>query len=319
MQTWRLIYTGVNNGYYNMAVDEAIAIAVREGRVPSTLRFYTWDPPCISIGYFQKHDDNPACHPELVSGSQMNRSRNKFGMTDTKDKGMGFPGDILNRHIVRRITGGRAVFHGGDLSYSVVSGTDNMLFPKNINGTYATIANALIAGLRHFGIHPDPVEGKKVKKDSPTNYHKTVLCFNSAIRHEITVNGKKLIGSAQRRWPDVFLQHGSILVNRATSENGPTSVSLEELAALSSDDLMNRGLTNDHGNPVCHPEFISGSQTMQGQEILKQFQNDRVDGLVASLSNGFSETLGIQFTTEDLSNYESELAEKLIADKYSKS
>ena len=313
MQTWRLINTGVNNGYYNMAVDEAIAIAVREGRVPSTLRFYTWDPPCVSIGYFQKHDESHMSpllkRAEVDSLPFKGRAR----------VGMGFPGVMLNRQIVRRITGGRAVFHGEDLSYSVVSGTDNMLFPKNINGTYATIANALIAGLRHFGIHPDPVEGKKVKKDSPTNYHKTVLCFNTAIRHEITVNGKKLIGSAQRRWPDVFLQHGSILVNRATSENGPASVSLEELAALSSDDLMNRGLTNDHGNPVCHPEFISGSQTMQEQEILKQVQNDRVDGLVASLSNGFSETLGIQFTTEDLSNYESELAEKLIADKYSKS
>ncbi|HZX48018.1 MAG TPA: lipoate--protein ligase family protein [Nitrospirota bacterium] len=244
MQTWRLIYTGFNNGYYNMAVDEAIAIAVREGKVPSTLRFYTWDPPCISIGYFQKPDES------------------------------------LKGCTVRRITGGRAVFHGNDLSYSVVSGTDNTMFPKNINGTYSAIANALTAGLRLFGINPDPVDVNKSRIDSSADYHKTRLCFNTAIRHEITVYGKKLIGSAQRRWSDVFLQHGSILVNGPCSENGPASISL--------------------------------------REILKQVQNDSVDGLVACLSNGFTEALGIQFMTEDISGYELELSENLIVEKYSR-
>lgn len=242
MQTWRLIDTGFNNGGYNMAVDEAIAIAFREGRVPSTLRFYTWDPQCISIGYFQK------------------------------------PDEMLNGSIVRRITGGRAVYHGNDLSYSVVSGTDNSLFPKSISGTYSAIAIALTAGLRHLGINPDPLDGKHLRKDSTTRYHKTLLCFNTAIRHEITINGKKLIGSAQRRWPDVFLQHGSILVNRATSENGPDSVSLEELAGFSREGNL----------------------------------------LTASLSHGFTEALGIQFSAEDLSDYESALVEKLAADKYSR-
>src|SRR3990170_3798109 len=199
MQTWRIIDTGKHNGYYNMAVDEAIAIAVREGRVPTTLRFYTWDPPCISIGYFQKPDES------------------------------------LNGCIVRRITGGRAVFHGSDLSYSVVSRTDNTMFPKNIRGTYSAIAIALTAGLRHLGINPDPVDGNKSRKDSTAEYHKTRLCFNTAIRHEITVHGKKLIGSSQRRWSDVFLQHGSILVNGSIKENGPASISLKELGAFSNE------------------------------------------------------------------------------------
>ncbi len=110
-----------------MAVDEAIAIAVRDGKVPSTLRFYTWDPPCISIGYFQKLDET-------------------------------LKSFVHQRDIVRRITGGRAVFHGNDLSYSVVSRTDNKLFPDNIKGTYTGIAKALITGLRNLGINPDPIE-----------------------------------------------------------------------------------------------------------------------------------------------------------------
>jgi len=260
MQTWRLIYTGFNNGCYNMAVDEAIAIAVREDKFPSTIRFYTWNPPCISIGYFQE------------------------------------PDDTMNGFIVRRITGGRAVFHGSDLSYSVVSRTDNTLFPKNINGTYSVIANALTTGLRHLGINPDPAGELKRRKDSSTKYHKARLCFNTAIRHEITIRGQKLIGSAQRRWSDIFLQHGSILINGSTKENGPASISL--------------------------------------QEVLKQAPNERPDGsggygldsdllgcvnlLIASFSLGFSEAFGIQLKSEDLSGYEIEMAERLIVEKYSK-
>src|SRR4030067_294754 len=167
------------------------------------------------------------------------------------------------------------VLKGG---YDVAAGTENSLCPKNIRVTYSAIAIALTAGLRHLGVNPDPVEEKHLRKDSTTRYHKTLLCFDTAIRHEITVNGKKLIGSAQRRWPDVFLQHGSILVNRATSENWPDSVSLEELSGFS----------------------------MEGNL------------LTASLSHGFTKTLGIQFTAEELSDYESALVDKLAADKYSR-
>ncbi|MEK6713694.1 MAG: hypothetical protein AABY41_05830, partial [Nitrospirota bacterium] len=208
MQIWRLINTGNNNGYYNMAVDEAIAIAVRDGKVPPTLRFYTWDPPCISIGYFQKLDET------LMSF-------------------------VHQRDIVRRITGGRAVFHGNDLSYSVVSRTDNKLFPDNIKGTYTGIAKALIAGLRNIGINPDPIEENPGEKKGTGAFFplrekrllspfSPLLCFNTTLGHEITVNGKKLIGSAQRRWRDVFLQHGSILINGLESENGDSSISLRD-------------------------------------------------------------------------------------------
>ncbi|MCC7202551.1 MAG: lipoate--protein ligase family protein [Nitrospirae bacterium] len=240
MQSWRLIDTGSCDGCYNMAVDEAIASAVRERKAATTLRFYTWHPACISIGYFQKPD-------ETLKGS-----------------------------IVRRITGGRAVFHGSDLSYSVVSRTDNLLFPKNINGTYYTIANALIAGLGYLGINPDPQEKECVRKDSSTKYHRTPLCFNTALRHEITVYGRKLAGSAQRRWPDVFLQHGSILVNRTASENGQNSISLGELGIFSGD----------------------------------------ISLLIESLAHGFTKTLGIRLIREDLSDYESELAKRLAMENY---
>ena len=140
------------------------------GKVPPTLRFYTWDPPCISIGYFQKLDET------LMSF-------------------------VHQRDIVRRITGGRAVFHGNDLSYSVVSRTDNKLFPDNIKGTYTGIAKALIAGLRNLGINPDPIEenpGKRTGSLFPLRKKGScpfLLCFNTTLGHEITVNGKNLLAA----------------------------------------------------------------------------------------------------------------------------
>ena len=231
-----------------MAVDEAIAIAVRDGKVPSTLRFYTWDPPCISIGYFQKLDET------LMSF-------------------------VHQRDIVRRITGGRAVFHGNDLSYSVVSRTDNKLFPDNIKGTYTGVAKALIAGLRNLGINPDPIEENPDLPNSRKKYHKTLLCFNTTLGHEITVKGKKLIGSAQRRWRDVFLQHGSILINGLESENGDSSISLRDC--------------------------------MSGEVF-----PDKCNDFAALLSAGFAQTVGIQLSEGDLTRYESDLAEKLITGKY---
>src|SRR3989337_2239921 len=257
MQIWRLINTGNNNGYYNMAVDEAIAIAVRDGKVPSSLRVYTLDPPCISIGYFQKLDET------LMSF-------------------------VHQRDIVRRITGGRAVFHGNDLSYSVVSRTDNKLFPDNIKGTYTGIAKALIAGLRNLGINPDPIEENPDLPNSRNTlsgkkYHKTHLCFNTTLGHEITVKGKKLIGSAQRRWRDVFLQHGSILINGLESENGDSSISLRDCMS---------------------------------DEVFPDKCNDFTSLLSAGISAGFAQTVGIQLSEGDLTRYELDMVEKLIAGKY---
>ena len=170
------------------------------------------------------------------------------------------------------------MFHGNDLSYSVVSRTDNTLFPKNINGTYSAIANALTAGLRHLGINPDPADKITSRKAVTAEYHKARLCFSTAIRHEITVHGKKLIGSAQRRWPDVFLQHGSILVNGPSAENGPASISLNELGVFSSD--------------------------------VKLF--------AASMSQGFTEAFDIQLMTDKLSDYELKLSDRLIVEKYAR-
>jgi len=195
MQTWRLIDTGSNNGPYNMAVDEAMAIALKEGETPPTLRFYTWNPPCISIGYFQK--------------------------TESLDT------DNITREIVRRPTGGRAVFHGSDLCYSVVSRKDDPLFSHDIRKAYHAISEALVTGLRHLGITADTVN-LGYSKPRNKRYHHSPFCFAVTLGHEISINGRKLVGSARRCWSDVFLQHGSIAMAHSIHEVG-IRISLAEI------------------------------------------------------------------------------------------
>lgn len=237
-----------------MAVDEAISIACREGAALPTLRFYTWSPPCISIGYFQKID----------------RVLTKIGV------------ERNHTEIVRRITGGRAVFHGNDLSYSIVCNTDNRLFPGTIMGTYNLTANAFVSGLKYLGISADHIQTPANYPLPPTpksrRYHKSTLCFATTLGHEISVKGRKLIGSAQRQWPDVFLQHGSVLITENQEGNGTTSISLSEI--------------------------LGG--------------NIDIKTIIAALSAGFRDKLRIDLVKEHLTQYEICLAKKLAEEKYSK-
>lgn len=248
MQTWRLINTGPDNGFYNMAVDEAMVIACREGTVLPTLRFYTWNPPCISIGYFQKHD-------RVLEKVQA---------------------DNGNYEIVRRITGGRAVIHGNDLSYSVVCGSDNRVFPNNLKGTYIAIADAFVIGLSHLGLNNKILDKQTEASISGPKYQHSTLCFDAILGHEISVDGKKLIGSAQRRWPDIFLQHGSVMIDGNPEGNGLHSVSLFKL--------------------------------IQGRIDIKEVIN--------AICAGFREVLNINLIEDRLSPYEIDLSEKLVNEKY---
>jgi len=161
-EQWRLLQTGFNTAFSNMAVDRAILVVNSEGKVPPTVRFYGWKPPAISIGYFQsvaEEVDVKACE--------------KLGV-----------------NYVRRITGGGAVFHDKELTYSIVIPEAHPAIPKNILKSYGRICNALIQGLTHLGIS---------STYSPIN--------------DILVNGKKISGNAQTRKERTVLQHGTILLD----------------------------------------------------------------------------------------------------------
>ena len=157
---WRIIPLTTNNAAMNMAIDEAISEAVAAGSSTPTIRFYQWSPSAVSIGYFQ------SLHQEV-------------DVPIAASKGIG---------IVRRRTGGGAVYHdtNGEITYSVIA--PESLFPKDIIQSYHVICGWIIRGLNQLGI-----EG---------SFHPI---------NDILVGGRKISGNAQTRRSGVLLQHGTIL------------------------------------------------------------------------------------------------------------
>lgn len=174
-QRWRLIESGPGEPAWNMAVDEALAVRHSRGDTPPVLRMYTWSPPALSLGYFQK-----------AAGIHF----------DTLDR--------LGIVPVRRSTGGRAVLHFGDLTYSVVAriGRDT---PQCLADSYRYLCSALLAAFSSLGLEAR-MGAESLRADMPAS------CFAVATPGDITWHGKKFVGSAQKRFGTSLLQHGSILL-----------------------------------------------------------------------------------------------------------
>ena len=176
---WNYLDSGANPGRFNMMLDETIATKVASGESPSVLRFYRWQPYCISLGKYQKIEeiDRDKCQREGID-------------------------------IVYRPTGGRAILHAEELTYSVIFKDE---IAGTIDETYCRISRALVMGLVKMGI---PAEMAPVQADFRTLYKQpsSAACFSSSAKYEIQVHGKKLVGSAQRRFAGAVLQHGSILI-----------------------------------------------------------------------------------------------------------
>ncbi len=185
MTTWKLLRTGANFGAYNMAVDEELLARAQAGEQTPVLRFYAWNPPAVSLGRFQK-------------------AETAVNLEACKKRGI---------DVIRRITGGRAVFHCHELTYSIIARTDNPLFPPSVLGTYKIIASCLITGLRNLGIAAEAVSHNSLLAVLVKKRPKNPACFSSPSWYEIVVGGKKIIGSAQRRLSGAFLQHGSVLID----------------------------------------------------------------------------------------------------------
>jgi lipoate-protein ligase A len=173
---WRVIVHAPLNGPMNMAIDEAIAEAVGAGREPSTLRFYSWQPGCLSLGYAQPADD--------VLDDQVR---------------------VHGWDVVRRLTGGRAILHIDELTYSVVTPLDDPRVEGGVVESYRRLSEGLMAGLGRIGaeVHAGKGDGSPHGFDGP-------VCFEVPSDYEITSGGKKLLGSAQTRRGGVVLQHGAL-------------------------------------------------------------------------------------------------------------
>lgn len=174
---WLLLMDSPRSAAYNMAKDEyCLQKALKEGR--PVLRLYQWDGPALSAGRNQKIERE-------LRLAECSRAA--------------IP-------IVRRITGGRGVLHGADLTYSVAAPNERGVYGAGLMAIYRQIAGVLLHFLRSLGLEPtvQPHRGReRVELSSP-------VCFATPSAFEILIQGKKLVGSAQRLLPKGFLQHGSI-------------------------------------------------------------------------------------------------------------
>ena len=176
MTTWRLLITPPARGAWNMALDEAILEHIGRGESIPTLRLYAWTPACLSLGHAQPFAD--------------------VDVQRLKSHGW---------QVVRRATGGRAILHTDELTYSVIAPADEPRVEGSVLESYNRLARALLAAVKSLDI---PVEMKEGKANNGTTPNP--VCFEVPSTYEITVNGKKLIGSAQARKKEGVLQHGSL-------------------------------------------------------------------------------------------------------------
>jgi len=254
-QDWRLLVTEATDGATNMAVDEAIWRGRQARSSPPTIRIFAWDPPTVSLGYGQALDD-------------------AISVQAARRLGVG---------IVRRPTGGSAIYHDGperELTYSVVATNDDLGVTTDLLEAYRWIARALARGLRALGVAAEIVAAPRARGDAPA------FCFARTGRYEIELDGKKLVGSAQRRRGRCFLQHGSVL--------------------LGVDEPRLRALFPTTANP------LGSMATLESALARRPSFDDVADALTAA----FAVEHGLTLRPGGLSEAEDALVARLVADKY---
>ncbi len=175
--SWRIIEHKPAKGAWNMAVDEAILEAVYKQESPPTLRLYAWQPACLSLGYAQP----------FAEVNTANLAKNGW-------------------EVVRRPTGGRAILHANELTYSVIAPDTEPRVAGGVLESYLRLSRALLEALNILGLPAQSKEKSASEKPDKPN----PVCFEVPSNYEITVNGRKLIGSAQARRKEGILQHGAL-------------------------------------------------------------------------------------------------------------
>jgi lipoate-protein ligase A len=176
---WKLLNTGLNSGKFNMGFD--IDLARNSKAEEAVLRLYRWKPYCISLGAHQSFES--------------------VNLSKAADD---------NIDVVKRPTGGRAILHSEELTYSVIFPISENLSVKSI---YHDINLALLEGLKIYNSKLNEIEPESSQPDFPSFYkqEKGAICFAVPAKSELKYSGKKLVGSAQRKLENTILQHGSIL------------------------------------------------------------------------------------------------------------
>lgn len=261
---WRFLDTGCADPFYNMAVDEAIAVVGPEGW-PATVRVYGWRPAAISIGYSQ-------------------RVHNTVSLEKCARRGI---------PLVRRLTGGRAVFHDQEVTYSVIAKRDHFQSGGSVLETYRRIGQGLISSLERLGIQAF----LRRVGFGDGEYGNTCVpapCFTSSGRYEVTVGGRKVVGSAQRQIGEVVLQHGSLL----TGEGHLKIAQLLPLGVAEGDKMA---------------QELRDKTISLGALLLRPVSYTEV---AEALFLGFQAAFQVSMEPGQLSSDEEQLAHRLIRERY---
>ncbi|MFQ5613935.1 MAG: biotin/lipoate A/B protein ligase family protein [Anaerolineae bacterium] len=261
--TWRLLISPPADGATNMAVDEAILHALADAPETGwpTLRFFQWDPPCLSLGYSQRWADvdEAACA--------------RLGYT-----------------WVRRPTGGRAILHTDELTYSVIAPETEPRLAGSLIESYRSLSRGLLSGLNRLGSAPIQAKGEKGR-----NPQQSAACFDTPSYYEIThTDGRKLIGSAQVRRRGMVLQHGTLpLRGDITRILEVLNLAEAERASLK-ESLAARALTLEQAlrRPVSFEEAVE------------------------AISRGFEQALNLRLEPGELTDREQALVEELRRQRY---
>jgi lipoate-protein ligase A len=251
-----------------MACDHALAESVSRGEPPA-LRFYAWEPATVSIGYNQP-----------VRGR-----RERF--EELRARGFG---------AVRRPTGGRAVLHAREVTYSVAASANLPVLAGGLRASCARVHAAIRSGLAALGIADlslhgtggQPRDSSRSSAEGPdleAGPRRALACFATPSRSEIAWRGRKLVGSAQRRFEGAILQHGSILVEGSQS-------ALEELWPGGSGGGWVATLVEAGGRPFAFDE------------------------VARAVREGFESELGVAFEPGQLDAWEEARAQCLAAERY---
>jgi lipoate-protein ligase A len=264
--SWRLIHSPAADGAWNMAVDDAMLEATTVGAVPPTLRLYDWRPPCLSLGHAQPLSD---VNLEALQ--------------------------VRGWSLVRRPTGGRAILHIDELTYSVTGPQSEARLTGSILDSYRVLAQALLQALHLMGIQAQALEKPVVPAVHAGGAPVNPVCFETPSNYEITVAGKKLIGSAQARRKGGVLQHGSLpLYGDLTRIVQGLSFPDQEAELLAAERLLERATT---------VEQILGSPLTW-------------EAAAQAFAQAFQSELNLELTSANLTKEELARANELVGDKY---
>jgi lipoate-protein ligase A len=259
--SWRLLRHGPATGAENMAIDEAITMAIAEGLAPPTLRFYAWAPPCVSMGRNQKS-------AEVDAGRCAARG---YG-------------------IVRRPTGGRAILHTDELTYSIIASPDHPLMAGLVLDSYLRLSAGLVAGLTRLGIAAEPAPG--TSRPGPDV---SAACFEVPSAYEIVAGTRKVLGSAQARRARSVLQHGSLPLTGDLTR----VVDCLTFADEAERETLRRSL---HGHAATAEELAGRPISYAEAE--------------AAMIAGFGEALALDLAPGELTDAERTWAAELVRDRY---